>query len=308
MSRGVIYVIWGDAHVSGELAYRSLASAKGCGLHTTLLTDQTTNVEPGTFDDVVRIDFPSDLKNLSRKSLMYDYSPYDETLFLDDDTVILDQDLSFAWEMVEAHGLAVAYAPTFHLWANGKEIDRNMIYYNSGVVFFKKDDRVKKLFDRWKVICAETGASNDQPPFCAAIYRERFNPFCLPHTWNFRGQFGKTLWIHGPLKIWHSRREVPEYHEYWNSKRLPGFAKAMGNGKGRLGLFWRRLYICGECGRVKRSASDLQPPRCKDCCTDEREVFMHPTTLEQEERALEFDKDDEGRLRWWRKSHSVLLA
>jgi hypothetical protein len=198
-SRGILYLQWGDRH--SQLVQRSLASLRA--IHPTLPVHIHT--------------FPSNATLLD-KSQMFDLSPFDETLYLDADTVVLDN-LDFGFEQARRFGLAccICECP----WARRfGGLSGELIEYNTGVLFFTK--AVKTFFDAWKYWSVNLDSSvltfdannnlvrmplNDQGGFAKAVEATHFNPAILPLNWNFR-----PLWhgpFFGPLKIWHDFSDPP---------------------------------------------------------------------------------------------------
>lgn len=199
--RGVLYMVWGD-RCEQELA-RSLESVRKWGLAT----------------HVVRGDSEA---SLIQKSAMYGRTPFEYTLFLDSDTVLLG-DPSYGFEMAERHGLCAAIAPAanaaihWHL----DEGPSDLVQYNTGVIFFSQRPLVEQLFETWQRRC-DSGQRNDQPGFARAVYETQINPFVLPLTWNYRAAYGQGP-IFGPIKIWHSRRPLPDNIKTYNA-HAHGFA------------------------------------------------------------------------------------
>lgn len=206
MTRGVLYVAWGRAGNARLQAMldRSLASLR--------------RFHPGMPTHVA--DLP-DGSTLLDKARMYGMSPFDETLYLDLDTVVL-ADLTFGFEKAAEHGLAcsICEAP----WARRfmGSIWGDVVEYNTGVLFFRKGPAVQRVFDRWADLAPAMDSSldfvdehgvhcrmplNDQASFAMAVHETRFNPFVLPLNWNFRAQFVKA-WF-GPLKVWHANDPPP---------------------------------------------------------------------------------------------------
>lgn len=250
MSRGVIYVVWGDAlnvpnaGLHSTEIFRSVKSVKTFGYPACLVTAKDTEIDAQTldmFDKVIRVNFPTELQHMARKTLAYDYTPFDETLYLDTDTEVFES-LDFGFEMAERHGLALCFAPPFRLQGNKKEVHRDLICYNAGVLFFNKNYAVQKLIREWQRLCVEYMQTNDQACLCSAIDLQHFNPFVLPHTWNFRGHFGRSIWIHGKIHIWHSRRPAPINIGDWNelANKYNELAYVTGKGDGRLEIIWKR--------------------------------------------------------------------
>lgn len=211
-TRGVLYIVWGESEQTRKALDRSINS---------LLA-----VHPELPHEVRRLPEGS---NLLDKAQMFELSPYDETLFLDADTVVMDK-LDFGFEKAAKHGLAccICECP----WARrygGLKNRGDMIEYNTGVLFFTR--RAEPVFDFWyehrdidssidfyhdgkKVRMPE----NDQASFAQAIDETGFNPFVLPMNWNLRPLWQRHLF--GPVKIWHDYTDVPYAVQGWNVQQL----------------------------------------------------------------------------------------
>jgi hypothetical protein len=221
MSKGVLYITWpGEARTEAALQ-RSIESLK--------------KVHPELPYHVERLPEGSTLLD---KPKMYDLSPFEETLFLDADTVVLER-LDYGFKKARQFGIAICvcecpYARRFE----GLKYRGDIVEYNTGAVWFCKytigqrfDGLVTEdVFTRWKLQSAildsrltfmsDAGEkmlmpSNDQASFALAIDRLDFNPFVLPLNWNFR-----PIWQHtafGPIKIWHDYKDVPEAVLKWNA-------------------------------------------------------------------------------------------
>jgi hypothetical protein len=193
--RGVLYLHWGPDR---RLLDRSLASLRV--------------VHPDLPVETVRL---PDSSTLLDKASMMRRSPFEETLFLDADTLVLGS-LDFGFERAVQHGLAccineMPWARRYRCF-NGDEIE-----YNTGVLFFTR--RLQELFDRWEGLSrtidsaifirrnGELGAMacNDQASFAKAIDELGFNPYVLPHNWNFRPTWQPSWW--GPIRIWHHHED-----------------------------------------------------------------------------------------------------
>jgi len=148
---------------------------------------------------------------------LYDLSPFQETLFLDLDTVVLGR-VDFGFEMAQRHGLACCICE--NPWARRyRGLSGDLIEYNTGVLFFT--ERVKPIFDTWAALARSIDSStryirdgqvvsdpsNDQAAFALAVSQSPTPPFVLPLNWNFRPKWYRVLW--GPIKIWHDLRPIP---------------------------------------------------------------------------------------------------
>jgi hypothetical protein len=207
--RGVLYVVWGDA-VDGLLD-RSLASVR--------------RFHPELSVHVERLEGESSLLDKSR---MHELTPFDETLYLDADTVVLDR-LDSAFEHARRVGLACSICEC--PWARRYGgLAGDLVEYNTGVLFFTS--RAHAVFERWKACAHEVDSSidfirngrlqqmpyNDQAGFAKAVDEVGIEPIVLPFNWNFRPEWHKSFW--GPIKVWHDYRPVPDQLLQWNDNQI----------------------------------------------------------------------------------------
>lgn len=147
--RGIVYIAFGrNAIKEADLSIRSLK--KVSRLPVRLIKGSSSGVL--TNAQLAR----------SRKTDLLNLSPYEETLFLDADTRIHQNPevgfraLSEGWELVIVPSLHQdAHRPLWHL----KEEEREFTFQalgtyspmmlNSGVMFFRKCDRVANFFKLW---------------------------------------------------------------------------------------------------------------------------------------------------------------
>ena len=132
MTRGILSIYWGDE--SKLPIDRLKASVK--------------KIHPELPHEIIKVEAPSgDPNSLNQKAAMFDLSRFEETLFLDLDTVVLGN-LDFGFQKAIQFGLALSIceAPWARRYPNlfkGDEIE-----YNTGVIFFTK--KSKPVFDCWK--------------------------------------------------------------------------------------------------------------------------------------------------------------
>ncbi|HEX9461002.1 MAG TPA: hypothetical protein VGB82_00260 [Alphaproteobacteria bacterium] len=204
--RGVLYMVWGDK--VGPYLERSMASVR--------------QWHPDLPIHVERFDAAGDpIQALHRKSRMLEVSPFEQTLFLDADTVVLGK-LDFGFE--RARRFKVACSINECPWARrygDPALHADMIEYNTGVLFFTREAR--PLFDAWAACAAELDSSieweengrinrmpaNDQAGFAKAVEDTGTSPFVLPLNWNYRPWFHRAFF--GPIRIWHDYGDVPDF-------------------------------------------------------------------------------------------------
>lgn len=211
MSRGIISIYWGD---ESKLPIERLkASVK--------------KFHPELPHEIIKVEAPGgEASSLSQKAAMLDLSPFDETLFLDLDTVVMGR-LDFGFEKAVTFGMALAICEAPWGKRYPKIFVGDEIEYNTGVIFFTK--KAKPVFDTWKDLAGRidsgiiavgdqgiyTMPANDQGSFALAVEQTGFNPFVLPLNWNFRPQWHRSFF--GPIKIWHDYGDPPPFFEELNS-------------------------------------------------------------------------------------------
>ena len=235
MSRGITYVAWGKCIAEAE---RSSMSAKRFGYKSCLITNE--NIESNYFDKIIksREEFTQDFNILSS----YNLSPWDETLWLDSDTLVLGN-LDYAFEKAKDFGISIVIAP--HSFLGGrklKNIDNESPEYNCGAMWIDRNHPSMLNFgEKWQQIVDHYeggGWWSDQSSVSYAIHKLKINAFVLPLNWNFRAFMNKDFpegVLHskngyGPIKIWHSRTSVPEnlkIDEYiwWTLEEKPFISK-----------------------------------------------------------------------------------
>jgi len=216
MTRGILSIYWGD---ESKLPIERLANS-------------IKKFHPELPHHIIKVDAPGgDPTSLNQKASMLDLSPFDETLYLDFDTVILDR-LDYGFEKAAQFGIALSICESpwgrrYPKIFNGDEVE-----YNTGVIFFTKESKI--VFDKWKELVKVVDSSlymvvngaptimssNDQGAFALAIKQSNFNPFVLPLNWNFRPEWHQSFF--GPIKIWHDYSNPPSFftdlNKYYSNK------------------------------------------------------------------------------------------
>jgi hypothetical protein len=177
--------------------------------------------------EIIKLDVPNnDITNLNRKSEMFDMSPFEETLFLDIDTVVMGR-LDYGFQKASQFGMAIAICEAPWARRYTKIFSGDEIEYNTGVIFFTR--KASPVFEQWKHLTPKVDSSmlhilngqpkimpaNDQGPFALAIEKSSFNPFVLPLNWNFRPHSHNSFF--GPIKIWHDYNDPPPFFEELNT-------------------------------------------------------------------------------------------
>ena len=148
------------------------------------------------------------------KTQMYMLSPFDETLFLDADTEVVSSpeagfsllrfvDVVMAQD--ENHRLADCHWRGHDVTERSMTLaqvgcDGDLLYYNTGVVFFKRNERAEVLFtawhrewQRWKL--------HDQLAFARALYTHPVRMATVRESWNTRLRTKARF-------VWHNHHSV----------------------------------------------------------------------------------------------------
>lgn len=139
-------------------------------------------------------------------------SPFETTLFLDADTVVLGS-LDLAFQQAERFGIAAAVneCPWAQRYAG---IEGELVEWNCGVLCYTRE--AAPLLQRWAELAEELDSScvhlaasglatmeaNDQCSFAAAVEDTGIVPFPLPVNFNFRHQWQRGHY--GEVKVWHA--------------------------------------------------------------------------------------------------------
>jgi len=214
LTRGIIYIVTGQKFV--EEACCSAASVKNCMPDIPITLFSNISIESELFEQVVPIANPT--HGPEDKILNITKSPYQETLYLDSDTHMVD-DCRELFSLLGRFDLAAVHAP-YRAQYQVSEVPDCFPEFNTGVLTFRKSDQTAWLFDRWAQIYAEDslnpltwlfpgGASlyrkaiPNQPSFRRAIYESGVRIATLPPEYNCRLPFPGFLHTKG--KIIHGR-------------------------------------------------------------------------------------------------------
>jgi hypothetical protein len=234
MAKAIVWFCWGEKFI--HEAAGSARSTAGIEADRILITDAAGAASAkrlGDFTSVIQTDLV--FTNNLEKSRLIDFLPdgYDTYLFLDTDTRVVG-DVSLGFAKAEQHGIAVAPAPNYNLaeFFNFSRIMEQLgeepadqIMYNTGVIFFKLTPAARRVFERWRDLCATAGVTNqfprDQPFFNLALEQLGVLPYVLSPLYNYRslGEFAV-----GNIRLWHSHFPVPSdlntFKTAWPARRL----------------------------------------------------------------------------------------
>lgn len=232
MSIGVLYITWGTKYQ--KLLDRSIRSVR--------------KFYPDIPVEVLRPDASQGF--LNKPECIANHKSWDQTLFLDADTVVLGN-LDSVFIAAKDHGLACCHCN--NPWLRRYDTDikhRDMLEYSTGMICWDRDKLFallnNDLMSKWLELSKEPQPPSkwqcgeevkglpveDQYSFSKAIRGRHFNPYVLPQNYNFVPEF--NLRFFSPIKIWHSMLDVPpmlETHsqEIEAGKRLVTFCVLSGD-------------------------------------------------------------------------------
>jgi hypothetical protein len=205
MSAGVIYMAWGDNAVQqAEESIRSLW--KHDRSFTVMVVGDAAageffNGHKGVEFHQVDID-PFDATKAKGykflagriKPLLAGISQFERTLYVDADT-LFKRSPKIGFELLDRWDVALAETQTRSLvegiagikecratsdWVGSKHI----LYHNSGMIFWKKNERTSQLFDLWNEEWNRFKGWDEQVALLRALIRSDCMFLTLPHTWN----------------------------------------------------------------------------------------------------------------------------
>lgn len=210
MTRGVLYVAYGEK--ARQQAARSIASLRrfAPGLLVSVVGDRPL---AGT-ELIERPDADAGARHW--KTQMYELSPYDETLFLDADTELLASP-DAAFQVLQHVDLVLVqdyhrnFADNHWPHLNPEEVSATIreigsahhMYFNSGVICFRRNDRVAAMMAAWHAEWQRWGA-HDQMALLRAIHRCPVKIAPIRDVWNTH-QRSRALFVYHAHKS--ARRE-----------------------------------------------------------------------------------------------------
>jgi len=192
------------------------------------------------FDEIVLV---SELENqlYLAKILGLHHTPFEHTIFLDGDTFITDT-ISELFDLLEIVDFATTIEAKRHT-SKYKDLKYYNIFpeFNTGVIVFKKNAIMEKIFQDWLAYCLERKLKIDMPGLREAVLKNfqevRFS--ILPDCYNEHG-FASMMILHSKVKVIHERlgykRGVYTPH-FMDFDKMDRFAKKINK------IEYKRLYI-----------------------------------------------------------------
>jgi hypothetical protein len=225
VSTGIIYICFGTEALQSGV--RSVRSIRGMGIDLPIISLGNTKIlgtdfiqwkgkEPWNLFDHDKV---HRFRAGEIKPFLYDMSPFDRTLYIDSDTIIR-KDIMPGFDFLDKYDICVANhyndirlkdawsskmyaAPEHILKITEKKATIKLLgsedisFLNSGVIFFKKNDTVRKLFADWYKEWIAYKGWDEQMALHRSIHN---NPeakvYYMPEIWNKKFKCEDTV-------IWH---------------------------------------------------------------------------------------------------------
>lgn len=204
-SRGFIYVANRKRYVD-EAALSARSVRAHHNLPVCLITTPDMQLDDGSFDIVLRC---QDIAHYKFESKIYalKMSPFSRTVFLDGDTFICTP-VNEMFDVLDIADMACA------LEANKHTIDLTKFKpryanvfpeFNTGVIAFRSNRKVRDFADAWLAQCKQLGISIDMPAFRETVLASKeVKVVTLPPEYNLHA-IASMLIISGEAKILHER-------------------------------------------------------------------------------------------------------
>jgi hypothetical protein len=222
MSKGVLYIATDESYV--DEAVTSAEKLKDINqIPVSLIATEgaISGRSINSVDNIIKIDDCYD--NVDVKPYTMHLSPYEKTLYLDCDAVVID-DVTPAFELLERYDIAAVHNE-YKIPVTLPDVPSAFPEYNTGVIAFRWNERIREFFSHWKDStenqiqrgrpnsdfifplkgesleeATRFGRSYDQPTFREAIYESDVVHATLPSEYNFgRGK----RYAHHRVKILH---------------------------------------------------------------------------------------------------------
>lgn len=207
LSYGVVYVASGEKYRAEAVTAATSFREHNPDVRMCLIADAPPP-PGGLFDDFISLDHPT--FSFADKLAM-GQSPYDRTLYLDTDTLVLS-DIRDLFSLLDHHDLAAKHEAYPGLDYNSRGVPNCFPEFNLGMIAFKRSPNTEAFFAEWKRLYAELRAESkrfvtDQPSFRIALYSSLARHCTIPTEYHLQADFGgsvywqvKVIHSHGPQK------------------------------------------------------------------------------------------------------------
>ena len=182
MTKGHLYVAFGNEYDKAA-AFSVAALRKHSSLPVCVLSNVPESNRHSKWSECKGVDFVyfrlRDQKNRAVKTRMCSFTPFDETLYTDCDTVILSSKVMLAFEILKSCDVAFPFysrkqsdqrlATPIYKEALAKfAVVGNPLVYQGGVCVFRRNEASQRFFELWNKYW-KVDHFRDMPPLMAAI-------------------------------------------------------------------------------------------------------------------------------------------
>jgi hypothetical protein len=236
LNKGAIYVAYGEEYF--REAINSARSLKVKNNIPCICYCDNQYADTDVFDEVVIFENKLERRNHKIQAILD--SPFERTLYIDTDTFVCG-DLLPAFDILDRFDIAIAHAAVHFGQSpsssteDTRKIPKALIEFNGGVLFYKKNDVAKSVFQNWMERYNTTSKKLDQPTLREAIYFSDARIYVLPPEYNLT--FAGPVFLEGSAIILHGR--------YGRENKVMAYAKYEGIAKSINGKQGRRVFIPG---------------------------------------------------------------
>lgn len=198
---GVIYIV--TIHESPVYLKAAIASARSVRKFSPSIGIHVFTDSRGLDDLKSLIDFPFDstglIENPHYRSKV-DYmtrSPFERTLYLDSDTIVVD-DITGLFDLLDRFDVALVHAHNRNCYKTSQcwiiNIPDSFPQYNSGVFLYKNSQAVISLLKRWRESFHHAGFKKDQVTLRELLWSSDLRVATLPPEYNIRHEKYIRLW------------------------------------------------------------------------------------------------------------------
>jgi hypothetical protein len=196
-------------------------------------------------------------ENRLLKTAIYEWSPFEKTLYLDCDTVVVG-DMSLMSFFLDYFDMAMRLTrgQFFRGRKDGLIFDGTMQchrlpHWNGGVVAFRKGEPARDFFSMWNASYKKLGVKRDQPSLAETVFKSTCRVMPLDERWNNSDRFsgGGRLYESADFRdetvIWHYKTDFdgPLYREIIAADRLLDGSLPDGNPQETANFLMKRGYI-----------------------------------------------------------------
>jgi len=164
MSEGYVAIAFDDNRYLDIAANLALSVQRADSRPISVLINPAVQFNPEytpLFDKVIEVPDHPDIRGAMNKARLYDYTPYERTMYVDADCLLFSSKIEFFWRKYREHAFAVeghcqTKGPVFSCSLGEKDatalcelLDLPYIsVFNAGVMYFERTPASKAVFDR----------------------------------------------------------------------------------------------------------------------------------------------------------------